>query len=82
MYPALILRICLWKSDLSAEMWSWKCPRSENSATQGCEIQKIAGDYIMSREGVFARILKGGVIRVGDEMKILEKVLQHLFYRY
>ena len=39
---------------------------------KGCEIQKITGDCIMPREGVFARVLKGGVIRVGDKMEILE----------
>lgn len=39
---------------------------------KGCEIQKITGDCIMPGEGVFARVLKGGVIRVGDKMEILE----------
>ena len=39
---------------------------------QGCAIQKITGDCIMPREGVFARVLKGGRISVGDEMRILE----------
>ena len=39
---------------------------------KGCAIQKITGDCIMPREGVFARVLKGGRISVGDEMRILE----------
>ena len=39
---------------------------------QGCAIQKITGDCIMPREGVFDRVLKGGRISVGDEMRILE----------
>ena len=34
----------------------------------GCEIFKIMGDCIMTREGVFARVIKGGVISEGDEM--------------
>ena len=34
----------------------------------GCEIYKIMGDCIMPREGVFARVIKGGVISEGDEM--------------
>ena len=34
----------------------------------GCEIFKIMGDCIMPREGVFARVIKGGVISEGDEM--------------
>ena len=33
-----------------------------------CEIFKIMGDCIMPREGVFARVIKGGVISEGDEM--------------
>ena len=38
---------------------------------QGCAIQKVTGDCIMPREGVFARVIKGGKISVGDEMSIL-----------
>ena len=34
----------------------------------GCEIFKIMGDCIMPREGVFARVIKGGMISEGDEM--------------
>ena len=35
---------------------------------KGCEIFQIMGDCIMPREGVFARVLHGGVISEGDEM--------------
>jgi molybdenum cofactor synthesis domain-containing protein len=35
-----------------------------------CEIYKRVGDCIMPREGVFARVLRPGTIRVGDEMQI------------
>ena len=35
-----------------------------------CEIYKKMGDCIMPREGVFARVLEPGEIRVGDEMTI------------
>ncbi len=31
-----------------------------------CAIYYMAGDCIMPREGVFARVLRGGTIRVGD----------------
>lgn len=31
-----------------------------------CEIYKVMGDCIMPREGVFARVLHGGVVRKGD----------------
>jgi TatD DNase family protein len=33
-----------------------------------CAIFKAAGDCIMPREGVFARVIQGGTIHVGDEM--------------
>lgn len=33
-----------------------------------CEIYKIMGDCIMPREGVFAKVLHGGVIKEGDEL--------------
>lgn len=35
----------------------------------GCEIFKVMGDCIMPREGVFARVIHGGVISQGDEME-------------
>lgn len=35
-----------------------------------CEIFRQVGDCIMPREGVFARVLQGGVISVGDELSI------------
>jgi MOSC domain-containing protein YiiM len=33
-----------------------------------CQIFHRMGDCIMPREGVFARVIKGGSISVGDEM--------------
>lgn len=38
-----------------------------------CEIFHQVGDCIMPREGVFARVLQGGIIHVGDELEIGEK---------
>lgn len=35
-----------------------------------CAIYYMAGDCIMPREGIFARVLKGGVIRCGDSLQI------------
>lgn len=36
-----------------------------------CEIYQAVGDCIMPREGVFARVLYGGEIQIGDEMEIV-----------
>lgn len=38
-----------------------------------CAIYHQVGDCIMPREGVFARVLKGGTISVGDRMSITER---------
>jgi TatD DNase family protein len=39
----------------------------------GCEIFKIMGDCIMPREGVFTKVLHGGVISEGDTIEIIEE---------
>ena len=36
-----------------------------------CEIYKQIGDCIMPREGVFAKVLKGGIISIDDEMQAI-----------
>lgn len=38
-----------------------------------CEIYKVMGDCIMPREGVFAKVLHGGMICEGDEMVIVSR---------
>lgn len=35
-----------------------------------CHIHKRMGDCIMPREGVFARVLRGGLVHVGDEVTV------------
>ncbi|MBN1102839.1 MAG: MOSC domain-containing protein [Deltaproteobacteria bacterium] len=35
-----------------------------------CAIYYLAGDCIMPREGIFARVLKGGKIRCGDDIRL------------
>jgi MOSC domain-containing protein YiiM len=40
-----------------------------------CAIYYQAGDCIMPREGVFARVLEEGKIRRGDEIQIIENHL-------
>lgn len=35
----------------------------------GCYIKEVVGDCIMPREGIFAKVLKGGKIHVGDKIR-------------
>lgn len=37
----------------------------------GCQIYQKMGDCIMPREGVFAKVIKGGEISVGDELNVI-----------
>lgn len=36
-----------------------------------CEIRRKMGDCVMPREGIFARVLKGGKVKVGEEIEVL-----------
>lgn len=36
-----------------------------------CAIYYQAGDCVMPREGIFARVLKGGIVRIGDEIEVV-----------
>jgi TatD DNase family protein len=38
----------------------------------GCQIFQKMGECIMPKEGVFTRVLKGGIISEGDELKVIE----------
>ena len=37
----------------------------------GCAIQQQVGQCIMPQQGVFCRILEGGIVRPGDEIRLL-----------
>lgn len=39
---------------------------------QGCEIAKKIGTCIMPKEGIFTMAIKGGTIKVGDKIEIIE----------
>ncbi|MBI9013752.1 MAG: MOSC domain-containing protein [Clostridiales bacterium] len=39
----------------------------------GCEIKQITGDCVMPREGIFTKVLKGGILKPGDEIVVLDK---------
>jgi MOSC domain-containing protein YiiM len=43
---------------------------------QKCAIFYLAGDCIMPREGIFGRVLRGGTIRPGDQVRIANRVPQ------
>lgn len=38
-----------------------------------CAIYHQAGDCVMPREGIFIKVLRGGMIRVGDEVRVLDE---------
>jgi len=37
-----------------------------------CAIYYAAGDCVMPREGIFVRVLKGGLLRAGDTITLVE----------
>jgi MOSC domain-containing protein YiiM len=37
-----------------------------------CEIFEQVGDCVMPREGIFARVVKGGSIEVGDIVEVID----------
>lgn len=39
-----------------------------------CSIYYQAGDCVMPKEGVFAKVIKGGVIRPGDRLEVMQSV--------
>lgn len=38
---------------------------------QGCAIMQQVGDCIMPREGIFARVIKGGLVKTGDPIEVI-----------
>lgn len=38
-----------------------------------CNIFKMVGDCIMPKNGVFARVLKGGHVKIGEEIKLINE---------
>lgn len=41
------------------------------SCHAGCEISRQVGDCVMPREGIFARVVNGGVVRPGDHILVV-----------
>jgi len=38
---------------------------------QGCAIMQQVGDCVMPREGIFARVIKGGPVKTGDPIEVI-----------
>lgn len=38
-----------------------------------CAIYHQAGDCVMPREGIFIKVLKDGLVKVGDEVRVIEE---------
>ncbi len=38
----------------------------------GCAIKATVGDCVMPREGIFTKVIKNGIVKVGDEIKIID----------
>ena len=54
-------KIKIGEAELEISKIGKECP-------ERCQIYYQTGDCIMPREGVFARVLKGGIIKAGDEI--------------
>lgn len=39
---------------------------------KGCAIREQVGDCVMPREGIFARVLAEGVVKVGDSVEVMD----------
>ncbi|MDD4839302.1 MAG: MOSC domain-containing protein [Clostridia bacterium] len=40
-------------------------------ASDGCEVARLVGFCIMPKEGIFTCVLKGGIVKAGDEIVVL-----------
>ena len=38
---------------------------------KGCAIRELAGDCVMPREGIFARVVRGGKVAAGDTLEVV-----------
>jgi FdhD protein len=41
----------------------------------GCAVSRKVGSCLMPREGVFARVIRGGAVKAGDEIRVLSEKL-------
>jgi len=38
----------------------------------GCAIKQIVGDCVMPREGIFTKVIVGGIVKTGDTVEIID----------
>lgn len=38
----------------------------------GCAIKQMVGDCVMPREGIFTRVIEGGLVKTGDLIEVVE----------
>lgn len=68
--------ICLWELPIGTHLQLGDTVRLEvtqigKTCHQHCKIFQQVGDCVMPREGIFARVLQGGVVQVGDAVLVL-----------
>ncbi len=39
----------------------------------GCAISQLVGKCVMPKEGIFTKVIKEGIVRVGDKIEIIQK---------
>ena len=69
--------ICLWELPIGTNLQLGDAVRLEvtqigKTCHHHCKIFQQVGDCVMPREGIFARVLQGGEVRVGDTLVILK----------
>lgn len=41
-------------------------------ASDGCEVARLVGTCVMPKEGIFTKVLKGGTVKAGDTITVLD----------
>lgn len=69
--------LCLWELPIGTRLQLGDAVQLEvtqigKTCHHRCQIFHQVGDCVMPREGIFAKVLKGGQVRVGDAIAVLE----------
>lgn len=40
-------------------------------ALDGCEVSKVVGTCVMPKEGIFVKVITGGIVKAGDSIEVL-----------